>query len=153
MGAIMLFVRVQKHVWMCLYAHVRRTVSGCQGNVLIKEPNRNRVMDRLEWEGREREREKGGKHFWNANNGLCIYTTHPLFHSPDFYNLSSQHKTWRQFSTLVYLSKTASATTYIDTDFISCIMEIISTFVKVICHHLLFFLSLRIYSLCLHGMR
>lgn len=42
------------------YAHVRRTVSGCQGNVLIKQPNRNRVMDRLEWEGREKEREKGG---------------------------------------------------------------------------------------------
>ncbi len=44
------------------YAHVRRAVSGCQGNVLIKQPNGNRVMDRLEWEGREREREKGGKH-------------------------------------------------------------------------------------------
>lgn len=42
------------------YAYVRRTVSGCQENVLIKQPNRNRVMDRLEWEGREREREKGG---------------------------------------------------------------------------------------------
>lgn len=47
-----------EHVCIFSYAHMCRTVSSCQGNVLIKHPNRNRVMDRLEWEGREKERER-----------------------------------------------------------------------------------------------
>lgn len=60
MGVIMLFARgqVSVSVNVCVFVHMLmcRTVSSCQGNVLIKHPNRNRVMDRLEWEGRERER-------------------------------------------------------------------------------------------------
>lgn len=64
---LLCYVRECKSMCECVhifsYAHMHRTVSGCQGNVLIKQPNRNRVMDRLEWERRERKREKGAKHF------------------------------------------------------------------------------------------
>lgn len=52
------------------YAQMRRTVSGCQGNVLIKQPNRNRVMDRLEWERRERDRAREGENICEA---LMLY--------------------------------------------------------------------------------